>query len=155
MSLLTTRKAKKLKITKFTHMRPVIPQSHGLCHFTHLHGAEACIYHRLLIHKVQTPSICSTAHIAEPGGGRNGILRGPTPLHYCSKCGSSHLTLPAQVFWHTEYWLAFPGGKREQRHRPGLVGCGGWSGVLQELAHGMVPALCYKRGKPLLNNTGP
>lgn len=125
MSLSSTRKDRNLESAKFTHARPVIPQVMASVTSRTATGQRlvSITRIRLLICTVQTPSICSTVHVAKPGRGRNGILRGPAPLHYCSKGGSSHLTLPAQIFWHTERWLLL----LEERGSKSIV-LGWWDG---------------------------
>lgn len=113
MSLSTTKKAKTVESAKFTHTGLAIPQAMASVTSHTVTGQRlgSVTRIRLLIRKVQTPSICSPVHEAKPEGRINGILRGPTPLPYCSKGGSSHLTLPAQIFWRTECCLKGKGCK--------------------------------------------
>lgn len=141
---LTTRKAKNLESTKFTHMRPAMPQATAsvTSQTTMGQGLVSITRIRLLACKAQTPSICSTVHVAKPGGGRKGILRGPVPLHCCSEGSSCHLTQPAWVFWCTEHWLLLLEGRRCKGVVPGwwdVVGgvgcCRSWS-MAWSLPHG-------------------
>lgn len=136
MLLLTTREAKNLESTKFTHTRPVMPQAMAsvTSQTTMGKGLVSITRIRLLVCKAQSPSICSTVHVAKPGRGRNGVLWGPAPLHCCSEGSSSRLTLPARAFWGTEHWLLLLEGRRCKGVVPGwwdVVGgvgcCRSWS----------------------------